>query len=67
MYIHLWPCLFAQMELKVRNQNTMSRQLIIDSIVSCVPSGWTVDLDDAKVFFPTVFKVQSLFVDGTHT
>ncbi len=61
------PRLFAQIELKVRKQNTISRQLIIDSIVSCVPSGWTVDLDDAKVFFPTVFKVQSLFVDGTHT
>jgi hypothetical protein len=69
MYIHLWPTIaphpFAQIELKVRNLNTLSRQLII---ASCVPSGWTVDLDDAGVFFLIeVFKVRSLFVDGTHT
>ena len=39
-----------KIELKVRNHNTLPRQTIIDTVVSCVPSEWTVDLEDAKVF-----------------
>jgi len=47
-----------KIELKVRNHNTLSRQTLIDAVVSCVPSGWTVDLEDAKVFILVeVFKV----------
>lgn len=47
-----------KIELKVRNHNSLSRQLLIDTVVSCVPSGWTVDLEDAEVFFLVeVFKV----------
>ncbi|KAI0272169.1 hypothetical protein BGY98DRAFT_1002353 [Russula aff. rugulosa BPL654] len=46
-----------KIELKVRNHNSLSRQLLIDTVVSCVPSGWTVDLEDAEVFFLVeVFK-----------
>ena len=57
-----------KVELKVRNHNTVSRQLLIDTVVSCIPSGWTVNLEDAEVFFLVeVFKVRSLFVDGMHT
>jgi tRNA acetyltransferase TAN1 len=52
-----------KVELKVRHHNTLSRQLLIDTVVSCVPSGWTVNLEDAEVFFLVeVFKVRSLFV-----
>ncbi len=48
-----------KIELKVRNHNTLSRQLLIDTVVSCVPSGWTVNLEDAEVFFLVeVFKVR---------
>jgi tRNA acetyltransferase TAN1 len=44
----------------VRNHNTLSRQLLIDTVVSCVPSGWTVDLEGAEVFILVeVFKVRS--------
>ena len=47
-----------KIELKVRNHNTLSRQTLLDTVVSCVPSGWTVDLEDAKVFILVeVFKV----------
>ena len=47
-----------KIELKVRNHNSLSRQLLIDTVVTCVPSGWTVDLEDAEVFFLVeVFKV----------
>lgn len=47
-----------KIELKVRNHNTLSRQTLIDTVVSCVPSGWTVDLEDAKIFILVeVFKV----------
>ena len=47
-----------KIELKVRNHNALSRQTLIDTVVSCVPSGWTVDLEDAKVFILVeVFKV----------
>jgi tRNA acetyltransferase TAN1 len=57
-----------KVELKVRHHNTLSRQLLIDTVVSCAPSGWTVNLEDAEVFFLVeVFKVRSLFVDGMHT
>jgi tRNA acetyltransferase TAN1 len=43
----------------VRNHNTLSRQLLIDTVVSCVPSGWTVDLEGAEVFILVeVFKVR---------
>ncbi|KAH9972075.1 hypothetical protein BGW80DRAFT_393477 [Lactifluus volemus] len=46
-----------KVELKVRNHNTLPRQTIIDAIVSCVPSGWIVDLQDAEVFILVeVFK-----------
>jgi tRNA acetyltransferase TAN1 len=46
-----------KIELKVRNHNTLSRQLLIDTVVSCVPSGWTVNLEDAEVFILVeVFK-----------
>jgi len=46
-----------KIELKVRNHNTLSRQLLIDTVVSCVPSGWTVNLEHAEVFFLVeVFK-----------
>lgn len=56
-----------KIELKVRNHNTLSRQFLIDTVVSCVPSGWSVNLDDAEVFFLVeVFKVRSV-VDGAHT
>jgi len=52
-----------KVELKVRNHNTVSRQLLIDTVVSCVPSGWTVNLDDAEVFFLVeAFKVRSLLL-----
>jgi hypothetical protein len=52
-----------KIELKVRNHNTLSRQLLIDTVVSCVPSGWTVNLEDAEVFFLVeVFKVRSLLL-----
>jgi tRNA acetyltransferase TAN1 len=52
-----------KIELKVRNHNTLSRQLLIDTAVSCVPSGWTVNLEDAEVFFLVeVFKVRSLLL-----
>jgi hypothetical protein len=59
-----------KIELKVRNHNTLSRQTLIDTVVSCVPSGWTVDLEDAKVFILVeVFKVGIpplvIFLDGT--
>jgi tRNA acetyltransferase TAN1 len=47
-----------KIELKVRNHNTLPRQTVIDTVVSCVPSGWTVDLEDARVFILVeVFKV----------
>jgi len=50
-----------KIELKVRNHNTLSRQLLIDTVVSCVPSGWTVNLEHAEVFFLVeVFKVRKL-------
>ncbi|KAH9064035.1 hypothetical protein EDB87DRAFT_1557647 [Lactarius vividus] len=39
-----------KIELKVRNHNSIPRQTIIDTVVSCVPSGWTVNLNDAEVF-----------------
>lgn len=46
-----------KIELKVRNHNSLSRQSLIDTVVSCVPSGWTVNLEDAEVFFLVeVFK-----------
>ena len=48
-----------KIELRVRNHNTLSRQVLIDTVVSCVPNGWTVDLEDAEVFFLVeVFKVR---------
>jgi hypothetical protein len=51
-----------KIELRVRNHNTLSRQTLIDTVVSCVPSGWTVDLEDAKVFILVeVFKVRATF------
>jgi tRNA acetyltransferase TAN1 len=41
----------------------LSRQSLIDTVVSCVPSGWTVNLEDAEVFFLVeVFKVRSLLL-----
>jgi len=46
-----------KIEIKVRNHNTMPRQTIIDTIVSCVPSGWIVNLENAEVFILVeVFK-----------
>lgn len=46
-----------KIELKVRNHNSISRQAIIDTVVSCVPSGWVVNLDDAEIFILVeVFK-----------
>ncbi|KAH9003187.1 hypothetical protein EDB86DRAFT_2895958 [Lactarius hatsudake] len=46
-----------KIELKVRNHNSIPRQTIIDTVVSCVPSGWTVNLNDAEVFILVeVFK-----------
>jgi len=46
-----------KIELRVRNHNTLSRQVLIDTAVSCVPNGWTVDLEDAEVFILVeVFK-----------
>ncbi|KAH9960921.1 hypothetical protein BC827DRAFT_1370447 [Russula dissimulans] len=46
-----------KIELKVRNHNTLSRQTLIDTVVSCVPSGWAVDLENAQVFvLVEVFK-----------
>lgn len=54
-----------KIELKVRNHNTLSRQTLIDTVVSCVPSGWTVDLEDAKVFILVeVFKVGIRFFNS---
>ena len=47
-----------KIELRVRNHNTLSRQVLIDTVVSCVPNGWTVDLEDAEVFILVeMFKV----------
>jgi hypothetical protein len=55
------PILQYKIELKVRNHNTLARQTLIDTIVSCVPSGWTVDLENAEVFILVeVFKVRPL-------
>jgi len=52
-----------KIELKVRNHNTLSRQTLIDTVVSCVPSGWTVDLENAEIFFlMEVFKVGTAFL-----
>ena len=51
-------CTQYKIELKVRNHNSISRQTIIDTIVSCVPSEWSVNLCDAEVFILVeVFKV----------
>ncbi|KAI9511006.1 hypothetical protein F5148DRAFT_454674 [Russula earlei] len=50
-------CCRYKIELKVRNHNTLSRQTLIDTVVSCVPSRWTVDLEHAQVFvLVEVFK-----------
>jgi len=52
-----------KIELKVRNHNTLSRQTLIDTVVSCVPSGWTVDLENAEIFILVeVFKVGTAFL-----
>jgi len=46
-----------KIELKVRNHNSIPRQTIIDTVVSCVPSEWSVNLCDAEVFILVeVFK-----------
>ncbi|KAI0058656.1 hypothetical protein BV25DRAFT_1909099 [Artomyces pyxidatus] len=46
-----------KIELRTRNHSTLSRQQIIDTIVECVPSGYTVDLEDAELFILVeVFK-----------
>ncbi|KAI9463245.1 hypothetical protein BJY52DRAFT_1210472 [Lactarius psammicola] len=46
-----------KIELKVRNHNSIPRQTIIDTVVSCVPSGWIVNLNDAEIFILVeVFK-----------
>lgn len=46
-----------KIELRVRNHNSVPRPTIIDTIVSCVPSGWVVNLDEAEVFILVeVFK-----------
>jgi hypothetical protein len=48
-----------KIELRVRNHNSVPRPTIIDTIVSCVPSGWVVNLDEAEVFILVeVFKVR---------
>ena len=50
-----------KIELRVRNHNSIPRGTIIDTIVSCVPSGWVVNLDDAEVFILVeVFKVKGV-------
>ncbi|KAI9439795.1 hypothetical protein H4582DRAFT_1548033 [Lactarius indigo] len=46
-----------KIELKVRNHNSIPRQTIIDTVVSCAPSEWTVNLNDAEVYILVeVFK-----------
>ncbi|KAF8271207.1 hypothetical protein EI94DRAFT_1679705 [Lactarius quietus] len=46
-----------KIEIKVRNHNSIPRQTVIDTIVSCVPTEWTVNLNDAEVFILVeVFK-----------
>ncbi|KZV63099.1 hypothetical protein PENSPDRAFT_678111 [Peniophora sp. CONT] len=46
-----------KVELRIRSHNTLSRQTILDTIVSCVPEDWTVDLEGAEAFILVeVFK-----------
>jgi hypothetical protein len=62
--IFLLSIMQYKIELKVRNHNSLSRQLLIDTVVSCVPSDWTVNLEDAEVFFLVeVFKVHRSLVE----
>ena len=50
-----------KIELRVRSHNTLSRQTIIDTVVGCVPEGWTVDLEGAEAFILVeVFKASSM-------
>ncbi|KAG2124124.1 hypothetical protein BD769DRAFT_1776608 [Suillus cothurnatus] len=44
-------------ELRVRNHNTLTRMKIIQEVAKCMPSNYTVDLDDPDVFILVeVFK-----------
>ncbi|KAH9994762.1 hypothetical protein BJV77DRAFT_1098134 [Russula vinacea] len=58
LFLHRIPTRTTyKIELRLRNHNNLSRQLLIDTVVSCVPSGWTVNLEDAEVFILVeVFK-----------
>jgi tRNA acetyltransferase TAN1 len=46
-----------KVELRVRNHNTLTRMEIIQEVAKCMPSNYTVDLDDPDVFvLVEVFK-----------
>lgn len=46
-----------KIELRVRNHNTLTRMEIIQEVATCMPSNYTVDLDDPDVFvLVEVFK-----------
>lgn len=46
-----------KIELRVRNHNTLTRMEIIQEVAKCMPSNYTVDLDDPDVFvLVEVFK-----------
>lgn len=46
-----------KIELRVRNHNTLTRMDIIQEVAKCMPSNYTVDLDDPDVFvLVEVFK-----------
>ncbi|KAI0045867.1 hypothetical protein FA95DRAFT_1607386 [Auriscalpium vulgare] len=51
------PAYRYKIELRMRNHNTLSRQAVIDTIVECMPTEYTVDLEHAQVFvLVEVFK-----------
>ncbi|KAG2029345.1 hypothetical protein BDR03DRAFT_881027, partial [Suillus americanus] len=46
-----------KIELRVRNHNTLTQMEIIREVATCMPSNYTVDLDDPDVFvLVEVFK-----------
>lgn len=46
----------------MRNHNTLTRMEIIQEVAKCMPSNYTVDLDDPYVFvLVEVFKVRAVF------
>ncbi|KAI0031200.1 hypothetical protein K488DRAFT_87041 [Vararia minispora EC-137] len=37
-----------KIELRFRNHNTLTRKEVVDTVVQCVPEGWTVDLENPE-------------------